>query len=160
MGLLQHLDNFKVVWKTELRFPPRAQDIYDLTRGNIKEFLALVEQAFHGQLLTCYEKTPLDRQWNQENQGRGPFRLGETKHEADLSQIILVSEINDREDHIDIDPMGAVKFAFLRPARKKYSPKPSGVYVATSNSGSPNLWYDKKEIILATYYPPPKLRKL
>ena len=85
MGLLQHLDNFKVAWKTELRFPPRAQDIYDLTRGNIKDFLALVEQAFHGQLIKCYEKAPLDRQWSQENQGQGPFRLGETKHEADLS---------------------------------------------------------------------------
>ncbi|HLC59977.1 MAG TPA: hypothetical protein VJJ52_00955 [Candidatus Nanoarchaeia archaeon] len=153
-SLRQLLDDYKLTWKTELRFPPRPQDIFDLTRGNIREFLASVQMAFDGRLISIYERTPII-DWNKEEPG--PFRYANTLVEPDLSQIIFISEVNRREERVDIFPMGTVKFAFLRPTRQSYSKTPSGVYITTRYSGpnSLNLWYDRREIVLARDNSPP-----
>ena len=161
-SLKQLLDDYNLTWKTGLRFPPNPQDIFDLTRGNIREFLALVRSAFDGELVNIYERTRVNPSWDKDEPG--PFRYANTLVEPDLSQIILVSEVNDREERIGIDTMGAVKFAFLRTSRENYSPVPSGVYISTSHGSTDskilNPWYGRDEIVIATSIQSPKLRLL
>jgi len=161
-SLTQRLDDFKLAIKTSVRFPPQPMAIFDLTRANIKEFLALVKGGFGGETVNIYERTPVIPSWKKEEPG--PFRYDDALVEPDLSQIIFISDVNNREERIEIDCMDAVKFAFLRPTRGSYSRIPSGLYISNSSSAAggkiPNPWYGRDEVVIATYFQSPKLRLL